>query len=134
MYNIRYINVSYINTGFFWYDEKEQYPIRIPKDTTLIKKPNGNITYVKNICPICGKTLTSNKTKMCRNCATKKYREEKVISKEELKDKLRKHSFKELTEIYSKSDNYFRHWAKYYNLPTKKKIIDEMTQEDWDKL
>jgi len=133
IYNIRYINVSYINTGYFWYDEKDTYPIRIPKERNLIKK-NGITLYVKNICPICGKTLTSNKTKMCRECATKKYREEKIISKEELKNNLRLHTFKELTEIYLKSDSYFRYWAKYYNLPTKKKIIDNMAQEEWDKL
>ena len=71
---------------------------------------------------------------MCRECATKKYREENIISKEELKNNLRLHTFKELTEIYLKSDSYFRYWAKYYNLPTKKKIIDNMTQEEWDKL
>lgn len=133
-YQIRYVLVSCINTGIFWKEINEEYPIRIPKGTIPIKKSNGIITYVKNICPICGKILTSNKTKMCRECSTKKYREEKVISKQELKKVLRKYTFKELAEIYSKSDNYFRYWAKYYNLPTKKKVIDEISQEDWDKL
>ena len=58
----------------------------------------------------------------------------KKISREMLKEYIRKYSFLECGRICGVSDNAIRKWCKTYNLPSHKPAIDKMTDEDWEEI
>lgn len=93
----------------------------------------------ENFCIDCGKLITE-KAVRCRICAAKERRKnnfedlEKIISREELKYKIRNQSFCSIAKEYLISDNGIRKWCKKYNLPSKKTDIDLYSDEEWQKI
>ena len=54
--------------------------------------------------------------------------------RKKLKEKIRTQSFCSIGKEYNLTDNAIRKWCKNLGLPDKKKIIDAMTDEEWNNL
>ena len=112
--------VQGINTGRYWYHDRE-YPIR-----KQYRRP-------KTFCIDCQKEITFGSTR-CLECE-RVHRivplEQMPISREELKDLIRKKSFVEIGRMFQISDNAIRKWCAKFNLPRTKKEIKQMTEEQW---
>lgn len=84
---------------------------------------NANKNKEKYYCIICGKEKKTKYSKCCASCAARKV---KLLLKEELLTNYKQfQSFLKLGSIYNVSDNAVRKWFKYYNLPYKKKELQE---------
>ena len=114
--------ISSINTGKSWFNEEIDYPIR-----------KNNIT--KYYCQICGKEITSgNKSKICNNCIIEKYRKENWPNRDTLKKLIRTIPFTQIGKMYGVADNTPRKWCKAYGLPYRKKDINQISNEEWEKI
>lgn len=114
--------VSDFNRGNLWKRDNIDYPIRKPK----IKE---EIVYT---CAMCGEKISSNRgTGLCHACYSKGLRKVSRPSREELKDLIRKTSFKELGDFYGVADNSIKKWCKAYGLPHLKKDIKTYSDEEW---
>lgn len=58
----------------------------------------------------------------------------KKVSRELLKDYIRKYSFLECGRKCDVSDNAIRKWCKSYGLPHQKSVIDTISDEDWENI
>lgn len=70
----------------------------------------------KKICPICNINEIYVKSKMCKECRTKKSRAN-IPSKEELEQLIYTTSFVAIGKKYGVTDNAVRKWCKDYGLP-----------------
>lgn len=99
--------ISGINTGYYWYNDEYQYPIR--------KQHQKEKSY----CIDCGAEITFG-AKRCLQCS---YLAKRIIerpSKEQLEKELKetKGAFTKIGNKYGVNDNTIRKWCKSYNLPT----------------
>lgn len=86
-------------------------------------------------CSICRTPITKYaKTGMCPSCNAKNSRQVKRPSREELKQLIRVESFTRIGEKFGVSDNSIRKWCIFYDLPSRKKDINEYSDEDWNKI
>lgn len=126
-WNVSLSYVSNINTGLLRFDTNLSYPLRIPM-------PHNNI---KNTCIDCGKEIMRNSVR-CLDCHNKHRRENSsinsIITRDELKQKIRYQSFVSIGKEYSVTDNSIRKWCKHYNLPTTKREINSYSDKDWEKI
>jgi len=76
-----------------------------------------------SICADCGKQIDSHSTR-CDECSKKLQRKVERPSKEELSQLLQKSNFSAIGRTYGVSDNAVRKWCKYYDLPYRKKDIE----------
>lgn len=83
----------------------------------------------ENFCIECGKAIYPESIR-CIEC-NKKFRQNKLLSREELKLLIRTTPFTKIGEMYGVSDNAVRKWCHSHNLPHTKKIIDSYTDEEW---
>lgn len=95
---------------------------------------NDKIINIKkgNFCIQCGKKIT-NGASLCEDCYKQSLRINRP-SREELKKLIRSIPFTKIGEKYNVSDNAIRKWCKTYNLPTRKKDITLISNEDWEKI
>lgn len=100
----------------------------------LPKKGNN-----KNYCIDCGKLINIGSLR-CQKCDIKN-RElafdkklKKKVSREDLKRKIRLYSFESIGREFNVSGNTVRKWCKRYNLPFKKEIINNFSQEEWEQV
>lgn len=91
----------------------------------------------KTRCIKCGKPITEG-SKMCHKCAGKELRDRSIekmkVSREELKDLIRKYSFVEIGKRFGVSDNCIRKWCKKYDLPFRKEEIDKYSKRQWERI
>ena len=87
----------------------------------------------KHYCQRCG-TIISEKASYCTKCARLISRKVDRPSREELKELIRKLPFTQIAEKYKVSDNAIRKWCDAENLPRKKTIINQMSNEEWEKI
>lgn len=87
----------------------------------------------KYYCVDCGKEI-SEKANRCIECQAKNRRAVEWPTREELKQKIRYQSFVSLGKEYGVSDKAIAKWCIAYNLPSKKKDINNYTNEEWDAL
>lgn len=120
-YQISTGRISEINTGKIWLDENLDYPLRKSKISTIM------------ICPRCGKKK-DKKAKYCITCYTELFTHQYPVSREELKQMIRTMPFTKIGEKYGVTDNAIRKWCISYNLPSKKTIIKEYSNEEWENI
>ena len=87
----------------------------------------------KHYCQHCGKLLNNNTT-YCIKCGYIIQRIVERPSREELKKLIRTKPFTQIGKIYGVTDNAIRKWCKLENLPTKKNIINLLTDQEWEKI
>ena len=111
----------------------------------ILKKIDSNIkAYVPHqskekeyFCVDCGERISSSKAQRCKKCnniyfsSKKEEKMEEKITRGELKDMIRKETFLSIGKIFGVSDNAIRKWCKKYNLPSTKKEIKNISDEDW---
>lgn len=94
----------------------------------------------ENYCADCG-IVISQRAKLCNSCNFKLRRLENAkkfqevglaqISREDLKDLIRKNSFRYIGNLFNVSDNAIRKWCKKYKLPYLSSEIKNISDEDW---
>lgn len=87
----------------------------------------------QNYCIDCGALIGIGSTR-CRICEAKTRITEKPISREELKQRIRKESFTSLGQEFHVSDKTISKWCFKYGLPSTKKEIKKYSDEEWEKL
>ena len=85
----------------------------------------------KYYCIDCGKEICQGSTR-CVECFNKHRRVIDRPSREELKEQIRYQSFVSLGKKYNVSDKAITKWCVAYNLPSKKKDINNYTNEQWE--
>ncbi len=75
------------------------------------------------ICVDCGKQINAESVR-CDECNKKLQRKVERPSKEELNQLLKESNFSAIGRTYGVSDNAVRKWCKYYDLPYRKKDIE----------
>ena len=106
------------NYEIFFDEDIAQYLL---KENELIKSGK------KHYCINCG-TSISVKAKRCVVCSNLAQRKVDRPSKEKLQALIYNYSFKEIGRKFNVSDNTIRKWCKKYNLPYKKKDINNLNQ------
>lgn len=119
--------VQGINTGRYWYNEIENYPLQ--KDL----KPQASKIKQKHFCLECGKQISKGANR-CIECANKAQQKVERPSREELKTLIRTIPFTKLGEKFGVSDNTIRKWCDAYGLPRKVTEIKQYSQKEWDKI
>lgn len=87
-------------------------------------------------CPRCGKIIFRT-SKYCVKCFNEIKKEENLKtrpSREELKQLIRTIPFTKIGERFQVTDNAIRKWCDGYNLPRKKKDINNYSDEEWAKI
>lgn len=87
----------------------------------------------KYYCERCGSEIT-NKANLCVECARLVSRKVDRPSREELKKLIREKPFTHIAKEYLVSDNAIKKWCISYNLPSKKKDINSISNEDWENI
>lgn len=87
----------------------------------------------KYYCIDCGKEVSDYRITRCKECE-KKNRQQKSVTREELKVLIRTKSFTEIGKQFNVSDNAIRKWCVSFDLPSKKKDINSYSDEEWEKL
>lgn len=123
-YNVHKDTIRDINVGRTWKTEELQYPLHLSKYDS--RKPK-QIYYCE-----CGREKYKNSLQ-CKECWIKK-NQQGIISREELKEKIRTLPFTVIGKEYNVSDNAIRKWCDKYNLPRTKKEIKSYSDEEWDLL
>lgn len=110
--------------------EIEEYKINKNKiKNQEVKKIKTNKSP-KDLCPYCG-NLKNKKSRMCIECSKKK-RRINIPQKEVLKNLIRIESFTAIGKKYNVNGNTIKKWCKHYNLPSHKKFINSISNEDWE--
>jgi transcriptional regulator with XRE-family HTH domain len=127
-YNIDKSTVSRINNGEIHIDENRKYPIR---------KIYKNEHKEEKFCCDCGIKISYQSIR-CNNCENKRRKEkaknDKPISREELKQLIRTTPFIKIGKMFNVSDNAIRKWCKLYNLPFRVKDIKSYSNEEWNNI
>ena len=97
------------------------------KENQLIKQGQ------KYFCKRCGIEV-SRDAKYCIECAKLISRKVDRPSREELKVLIREKPFTHIAKDFLVSDNAIKKWCVFYGLPSKKKDINNFTDEEWDKI
>lgn len=119
--------VQGINTGRYWYNETEDYPLQ--KNV----KPEASKIKQKYFCLDCGKQISKHGDR-CIECALKARYVVERPSREELKVLIRTMPFIKIGQKFGVSDNAIRRWCEAYKLPKKVSEIKKFSQEEWDKI
>lgn len=120
--------VQGINTGRYWKQDNEDYPLQKHNDKSVwLKEPK------KFYCETCGKEIT-RKAKHCTECSKILQRKATRPSREELKALIRTTSFLQIGRIFGVSDNAIRKWCDAYNLPRKVSEIKSYSDQEWENI
>lgn len=124
-WNVSVETVQGINTGRYWFQDNESYPLQKHNDKSVwLKAPK------KFYCQKCGKEITRGATH-CAKCSQKLQRKADRPSREELKVLIRSTPFTKIGEHFGVSDNAIRKWCDQYGLPRRAKDIKAYSDEEW---
>lgn len=122
-YDLGLSMIYYLNRGDYHTLKEEKYPLRQVK----------NFTKQMHYCVDCGIEIKTS-AERCPECSHKKQRKCERPTREELKQLIRQESFLSIGKRYGVSDNAVKKWCVAYNLPHKKSIIKQISNEDWNKI
>lgn len=109
------------------YDEDFANQLRLDK-----KNKEAKTQY---FCNECGVEITRySKSGLCPSCWHKKGRLCDRPTREELKSLIRTLPFTKIGEMFNVSDNAIRKWCVQENLPSKKRDIQEYSDEVWESI
>lgn len=108
-----------------YFDEKQAQ--KLIEENLAIK--NGQ----KFFCNKCGKEISRDATH-CVECSRLISRKVDRPSREELKKLIREKPFTHIAKNFCVSDNAVKKWCLSYGLPSKKKEINLISDEDWVKM
>lgn len=131
-YKVSKDTITGINIGRFWFDKNIKYPIR-PMAFLFCKKCGAKI-HSYNISGLCKKCLNESYKEKIENKEIVIFKNNVFISRNELKKLLKTKSFIKIGEMFGITDNAVRKWCDKYNLPRTKKEINNISDEEWDKL
>lgn len=95
-----------------------------------INRLNDNTPRVENHCEKCNKVISKGAT-LCVECSKKASRKVERPDRETFKEMIRIKSFREIGKIFGVSDKSISKWCITYNLPSKKKEINNISDTDW---
>lgn len=104
-----------------------------PNYKSLNKSDRERLQNRKNYCIDCGTEISQDALR-CRTCEGKHRVTKKPVSREELKEMIRTKSFVSIGEEFGVSDNAIKKWCIQFNLPSKKRDIKNICDEDWEKI
>ena len=84
------------------------------------------------LCKKCGRPLSTKDAEYCQTCIHEFQRKCEWPSRDELKKLIRSAPFLQIGKKYNVSDNAVRKWCLNYGLPSKKKEIKTISDEDWN--
>lgn len=127
------------------YNRAEDYEIekRISYSEDLLKSKeeykNRILQMKKEVehlyCKECGKEITSHSDSgLCNNCWAKAQRKVERPSRKELKEMIRNKPFVRIAEEFGVSDKAIVKWCVAEGLPSKKKDINNYSDEEWSKV
>ena len=126
-WNISQEMVQGINTGRYWHQDNEDYPLQ--------KKHKGysrrGLKSQNWYCKKCGKKISKG-ANYCKECWDIEQRKVNRPSREELKKLIRTIPFTRIGKQFNVSDNTIRKWCISENLPSKIKDIKQYSDKDWD--
>ena len=125
-YNVEKYTIQDINSGRTWHNNDYNYPLHLSKFDNRRIAP-------KFYCIDCGVEISKN-SQRCVSCYNKMKREslENIpVGREELKKMIRNQSFLSIGNQFGVTDNAIRKWCDKFNLPRKKKDIQNISDEDW---
>lgn len=115
LFNVSENAISGINTGYRWYNNDCEYPLRKNQMNGGLEK-----TEYHNECPICGKEKVRNSS-VCKDCYNKYVRKRKVEmpSKEEITNVIKKlkGNLTAVGKYYGVSYTSIKRWLKKMNMP-----------------
>ena len=115
-YNVSENTVCGINTGYYWFQDGIDYPIRKRHRHSCIK---------------CGKPIKIH-TKYCQDCLVSARRKCERPSREELKNLIRTTPFTKIGQQFGVTDNAIRKWCVSEGLPSKSKDIKTYSNKEWE--
>lgn len=121
-FNVSQRTISDINMGATWFNQTLIYPLN--------KRVSNN---KKNHCCVCVVRISSYSS-FCPICAQMRLRKCIRPNRNELKSLIRNQSFLSIGKKYGVSGNSICKWCKQYNLPSTKKVILSLSDEDWQKV
>jgi len=95
---------------------------------------NNKLENLKILCPNCHSQTENYCGKSSKRKEHKKIKQKiksPPIDRSTLKDKIRKQSFVSIAKEYGVSDNTIRKWCIKYQLPSKKNVIQNYSNEEW---
>lgn len=144
-YDVSVETIRHINIGQTWKRDDLKYPLH-PNNYFKYYDENGKVILQpmsvpkykkvkrrKYYCEKCGKEI-SRHAKVCKKCAAlgrEKKRKEIRPTREQLKQDIRNNSFVDVGKKYGVTDNGIRRWCDAYNLPRRKKDIEQYSDEEW---
>lgn len=102
----------------------EDFILEVDQQVAKYKKQDS-------VCIECGEPVYKTST-LCLKCAGKKRRSRERPSRDELKQLIREVPFLQIGRMYSVSDNSVKKWCISYGLPSKKKDIKSINDNDWE--
>ena len=132
---------QYFNEEYYDWELMKQ-PIVFKRELDISKDLTEQLAYLedeetlrlKHVCPKCGGYKSTTQAKFCENCAKEEQRKVDRPDRETLKQLIRNKPFTEIGRMYNISDNAIRKWCVAYNLPKKKKEINQYSDEEWSKI
>ena len=127
---------NFINPNIHWAKDYTLEKILEKDFDIILELPNVTViqSNVKeqsnNFCIDCGTPISKNAIR-CVKCSHKLQMVTERPEREVLKEMIRNKPFIQIGNEYGVSDNAVRKWCLQYNLPSKKKDIKLLSEEEW---